>query len=158
MNCSKCNKPKPIINKKHWLCMDCNFERLHKGVSRVEIYKERAKDRVEFKTPRIVRTKINQQTSKEKTIKKELSEIKKSIDQEAIENGTYFCQGCGKSNGLLDKSHILSVGQRKDLELDKENMNLFCRECHTNYESGNMEKMIILNSFEKKCCIEILCI
>jgi len=149
--CSKCLKSKPIENRSKWLCSDCNFERLHNGVSRAQVYKERASERVEAKVPRTIRAKfkpIKQQTSNEAETKKKLHELKLLIEQKAINNGVYYCWGCGKSEGGLDKSHILSVKQRKDLELDENNIDLFCRTCHESWESGIIEKMIILNTFE----------
>lgn len=149
--CSKCLKSKPIENRSKWLCSDCNFERLHNGVSRAQVYKERTSERVEAKVPRTIRAKfkpIKQQTSNEAETKKKLHELKVSIEQKAIDNGAYYCWGCGVGGNSFDKSHILSVKQRKDLELDENNINLFCRDCHNAWESGDLEKMIVLNSFE----------
>lgn len=149
--CSKCLKSKPIENRSKWLCSDCNFERLHNGASRAQVYKERASERVEAKVPRTIRAKfkpIKQQTSNEAETKKKLHELKASIEQKAIDNGVYYCWGCGVGGIALDKSHILSVKQRKDLELDEDNINLFCRDCHMAWESSVIEKMIVLNSFE----------
>lgn len=149
--CSKCLKSKPIVNRSKWLCSECNFERLHNGVSRAQVYKERASERVEAKVPRTIRAKfkpIKQQTSNETETKKKLHELKASIEQKAIDNGVYYCWGCGVGGNSFDKSHILSVKQRKDLELDEDNINLFCRTCHSAWESGDIEKMIVLNSFE----------
>jgi hypothetical protein len=133
------------------LCNDCNYERLHNGASRAQIYKDKIKEREEIKTPRLIRTKykpLKQQTTNEVEIKKKLHELKNSIEQKAIDNGVHYCWGCGKGGVSLDKSHILSVKQRKDLELDENNINLFCRDCHMIWESGSIEKMIVLNTFE----------
>lgn len=149
--CGKCGKNKPIVNRSKWLCDDCNFERLHNGMSRAQVYKDRASERVEAKVPRTIRAKfkpIKQQTSNEAETKKKLHELKASIERKAIDNGVYHCWGCGRGGIVLDKSHILSVKQRKDLELDENNINLFCRDCHMNWESSVIEKMIVLNSFE----------
>lgn len=151
MNCSKCNKAKPIVNKSKWLCDDCNFERLHNGVSRAQVYKERASERVEAKVPRTIRAKfkpVKQQTSTEAEIKRKLHSLKSLIEQKAIDGGVHYCWGCGRIEISYDKSHILSVKQRKDLELDEDNINLFCRTCHEKWESGDIQKMIVLNSFE----------
>jgi ribosomal protein L37AE/L43A len=153
--CTKCGKNLPIVNRTKWLCNDCNFARLHNGATRASIYRENALKRVESKAPRKVRTKFKplpQQKASEAEIKHKLSILKKEIEVEAIQNNMYYCWGCGRATGFcggLDKSHILSVGQRKDLELDKTNMNLFCRDCHTKWESWNIDKMIMLHSFEK---------
>lgn len=153
MTCKKCGENSPIVNKRHWLCNECNYKRLNNGVSRAEMYAKRAKDRQEYKTPRKINAKhkpkpIRQQTSKEVSIKRELIELKKQVHQEAQDNEMYYCWGCGMGGVGLDSSHILSVGQRKDLELDKDNINLFCRECHMDWESNDPRKMIPLITFE----------
>lgn len=144
--CKKCEKDRPIVNKKHWLCEECNYRRLHNGVSRAQVYQERVKERVESKQPKI--TRIKYQATKEASLKKQLSEVKSLIEKKAIDQGVYYCWGCGQSGVVLDKSHILSVKQRKDLELDEANINLFCRNCHNSWESNSIEKMIVLESFE----------
>lgn len=154
MECKKCEKSVPIVNKKYWLCNECNFMRLNNGATRGEVYSERAKKREEFKTPRKTNTKIKpkrmkQQTSKERIVKGQLSELKQQIREEANSDNMYYCWGCGIGGEGLDCSHILSVGQRKDLELDKDNINLFCRGCHNNWESNDFKKMYKLLTFEK---------
>ncbi len=150
MSCKYCNKP--VVNRKYELCIEHNFERLHNGVSRAQVYSSRVKEREEIKTPKLIRAKykpLKQQTTTEAETKKKLHELKASIEQKAINEGLYYCWGCGKGGIALDKSHILSVKQRKDLELDEMNINLFCRDCHMAWESGDIEKMIVLESFEK---------
>lgn len=156
MCCSKCKENKPIVNKKYNLCDDCNFMRLHDGKTKAEVYSERAKDKepkvyiIKSKsTPSRSSKPIKQQTAKEKTRKNELSRVKSEIELDAVQDGKYYCWGCGHAKGGLDKSHILSVKQRKDLELDKENINLFCRDCHTDWESWEIVRMIKLLTFEK---------
>lgn len=152
--CSKCDKNKPIVNRSKWLCDDCNYLRLHNGVSRAQVYQDRAKTRVEQKVPKLnkisTRQKyVNQQTVKEKEIKEKLSALKLEIEIEAQQDNHYYCWGCGKGEKGLDKSHILSVKQRKDLELEKTNINLLCRDCHMKWEGGDIKEMIMLNCFEK---------
>lgn len=158
MACSACGLNKPIQNKKYNLCSDCVFKKSHGGKSRQEVYNERATERQttidsrmralyapshhKYKPPR-------QQRPEERVIKQKLSEIKTEIEMEAIHNDQYFCWGCGISHPGLDKSHILSVGKYKRLELDPDNMNLFCRDCHVNWESGVIERILSLNSLEK---------
>ena len=84
-----------------------------------------------------------------KEIKLKLSTLKTEIEIEAQQDNHYYCWGCGLGTNGLDKSHILSVKQRKDLELEKANINLLCRKCHMNWESNDIEKMIVLHCFEK---------
>lgn len=88
-------------------------------------------------------------SKKDTAIKRELIEVKKGIDQKAMDEDMYYCWGCGNGSTGLDHSHILGVGQRKDLELDPENMNLFDRTCHDAWESGDIMRMLDLNTFEK---------
>lgn len=93
--------------------------------------------------------KMKKQTPKQKIRQKLLSILKNEIRQDAWDNDKYFCQGCGLAGKPLDCSHILSVAQRKDLELDRDNINLFCRECHIKWESGEEEKQMELLTYEK---------
>lgn len=88
-----------------------------------------------------------QQTAKEKNIKGKLSEIKKEIRLDAVQNGEYYCAGCGKSSTSLDVSHILSVGQFKKYELVRRNMQLLDREHHRVWESGTIQEQIELLCF-----------
>lgn len=146
--CSTPNCNKPTINRKYNLCNDCNYIRLN-GKSRQQTYQERNELRPK-KTYQLKSHKpIKQQTQKEFTQKKELSQVKREIELEAVQNGTYYCKGCGISYVGLDKSHIVSVGKRKDLELEKDNINLLCRDCHEDWESGDIIRMIRLQCFEK---------
>lgn len=95
------------------------------------------------------KTKATKQAKKESNTKQQLSVLKKQIEDEALDNDTYFCKGCGASYLGLDKSHILSVGQRKDLELEKENIDLLCRDCHMDWESGNVERLVKLDCIDR---------
>jgi len=93
--------------------------------------------------------KMRKQTPKQKIRQKLLSILKNEIRQDAWDNGEYCCQGCGLGGVPLDCSHILSVAQRKDLELDRDNINLFCRDCHNKWESGEEEKQMELLTYKK---------
>lgn len=151
MSCSRCNKNLPIVNKKYQLCDQCNYIRLN-GRSKKEVYQERKQVQEHVKrlyTPSHKKYRAITQTKKEAMTKQQLSELKKSIELDAIQSGMYFCWGHGEAVGVLDKSHILSVGQFKHLELDRDNINLFCRVCHNAWESGEIDRMAILDTFEK---------
>lgn len=97
-------------------------------------------------------TPIRQQTSKEAGVKNKLSALKKEIELDAVQNDEYYCQGCGKSHPGLDKSHILSVGQFKHLELVKENIQLLDRDCHKIWESGSIDQQMSLHCFVDNVC------
>lgn len=154
MSCSNCQQSKPIVNKKYDLCDDCNYMRLHDGKSKAEVMREKASTQI-AKVPKIYQFKSKKQLSsgqrsqKQIVVDKALQTLKESIRLDAKQDGTYFCKGCGKTEKHLDCSHILSVKHRKDLELIRENINLFCRTCHIDWESGDIIKMIALHSFEK---------
>lgn len=155
-NCEICSKAKPIVNKKYGACDDCNYFRIH-GVTKQEAMKGKQAEWMkkmqqkqiqrQLATPKKPTAPIKQQTSKESSIKTKLACIKREIDLEEVQNGTYFCKGCGHSHVGLDKSHILSVGLYKHLELVKENMQLMCRKCHTIWESGTIEEKMELLCF-----------
>lgn len=97
----------------------------------------------------IKEVKIKQQTDKTRKNEEQLKKLKDSISNKAVKNGTYFCSGCGRGDEWLDRSHILSVKQRKDLELVEENIDLLCRSCHEKWESGNIVKMMSLNCWNR---------
>jgi 5-methylcytosine-specific restriction endonuclease McrA len=170
--CSNCQKNLPIINVKYNICSNCNSVRLW-GKSQSERQKEqsikyrknalqryRAKVTIETDTflqpviklpvkakkPLSTTTRIKAQTTEEALIKKQLSALKQEIRLEAVQNNEYYCCGCGKT-GVLDCSHILSVGQFKHLELVKENIQLLCRECHHQWENKNIQQVIKLHCF-----------
>jgi len=154
MSCNSCRLDKPIVNKKYDLCDDCNYMRLHNGQSKAEVAREKASNKIAtlpkiyvFKTKK--RLSSNQKTQKQQVIDKALQLLKESIRLDAKQSDSYYCKGCGKTERHLDCSHILSVKHRKDLELVRENINLFCRQCHIDWESGDILKMIALHSFEK---------
>jgi hypothetical protein len=122
--------------------------RLH-GKSQQQEYTERAaaKPRKIYTLPQS-RTPIKQQSRKQSVRAKELSALKNEIELDAVQEGRYYCEGCGHSHSHLDKSHIISVGQRKDLELVKANIHLFCRDCHQDWESWSAIRMVKLLTFE----------
>lgn len=144
--CKGCKKPKFIVNKKRFLCDDCNCIRLH-GKSRLELTIQNSKP--------ISRSSIKiasgtSKSNREIEIKKTLKLLKESIHKDNQNHNTYNCQGCGISGYTvhLDCSHILSVKQRKDLELIKDNIQLLCRNCHNDWESWEIKKMLNLHCFK----------
>lgn len=138
------------------LCQGCNHFRLHgetiqetqqkQNAKYIENAREKTKNRP-ISPPKIYT--IKQSSSKNTTQKAKLSELKFSISEEALLNDEYYCKGCGHSNGGLDRSHILSVKQRPDLELDKDNIDLLCRTCHNHWESWDIFRMAALICFER---------
>lgn len=95
------------------------------------------------------KTAINYFSVKGKIKHDAILKVKKEIRDSAKDSNTYFCQGCLRTDKKLDNSHILSIKQRSDLATDKDNINLFCRECHEDFESGNIERMTKSPTFLK---------
>lgn len=132
---------RPAVNKKYKLCNECNYKRLHDGKSRVEILLTKQKPKKRYT--------LRQQTKKQPIISKQLSALKSEIELEKIQNGEYYCKGCGISKSGLDKSHILSVGRYKNLELVKKNIQLLCRDCHNIWEHGSIQEKKRLLCYEE---------
>lgn len=152
MSCNKCKQEKGIVNKKYNLCYECNFQRTHKGETLLEFQKRKQKEYQQKQLSKpgkklVSKKPIKKQTAKESTIKSKLSILKNEIRLEAIQNGEYYCQGCGSADSL-DCSHILSVSLYKYLELVKENIQLLCRTCHMRWEGSYIWEMMELLCFE----------
>lgn len=144
-----------IVNKKYSLCNDCNHLRLHgetvieTSIKRQEVYKHNSEKKLQQTVKKPVKIYyIPQSTTKKAQVNQKLSEVKKKIEMEAIQNGTYYCKGCGKGVAC-DKSHILSIKQHPELELEEENIDLLCRKCHETWESGDIEKIVTLLCFQR---------
>lgn len=119
----------------------CVKEVFSSGLCRSHFFKDVYKEKKQKK-------KTTQQ-AKEIKIKNTLSSLKKKAKEDAYLAGNE-CEGCLKRIfQTLDYSHILSVGQRKDLENDKDNKNMLCRSCHSKWESNNAEQMTSLACFNK---------
>lgn len=130
--CSRCGS-EYVVNKTHVLCDDCNQVRLH-GMTRYE--------RMALKSSRPADV-----SERQRVISSKLKEVKSKISLDRENDGTYACDGCGSSLGHLDRSHILSVKHRPDLQLDPRNINLLCRNCHIKWESWDPVKMTSLICF-----------
>lgn len=152
------------MNVKYGLCANCNSIRLsgktlsQRAVESSTKYRKKAAQRLQERvateggsigkqTEVRVKKAIRQQTNRESLVKAALSGIKRDIELEAIQNGEYYCKGCGKGHVGLDKSHILSVGRFKQYELVKRNIQLLCRTCHVIWESGDIDQQIGLICF-----------
>jgi len=154
--CSKCCRETYIENRTRMLCTDCNFLR-RKGVTKQSYeamkaieYQKRSQEKQSKKPVKQAKSYTFKVTDKQKTTKEELNKLKERIRQKARDEDMYYCWGCGDGSQSLDCSHILSVKQRKDLELVEENINLFCREkCHMGWESGDPKRIVVLQTFEK---------
>lgn len=117
--CSQCGKKTVINNKTRMLCPECNYRRLHKGLSRAEVYKSRLSNR---------KAKLPRKTGERELFLKIWNER------------PHYCVKCGKWLGDEPRpvffSHIKSKGAHPELRLDPDNIELLCSECHHIYEFG----------------------
>lgn len=145
--CKGCQSDQYIVNRTKMLCQRCNHFRLHKETPEETLIKQNQKylERLKEKPYKPIKSV----TKKQSRVNNLLSELKLDIRKQAQQEDMYYCWGCGKGGVDLDCSHILSVKQREDLELDRENINLFCRDCHNNWESWVYSRMSKLLTFEK---------
>lgn len=90
---------------------------------------------------------VTNQALQEKKIKSNLSRLKREAKIKYVEESNGVCEGCRKIRGVLQYSHIISVGQRKDLELHPQNHNMLCQKCHEDWESYDPEKLSKLSVF-----------
>lgn len=155
--CKGCGEDHYIVNRTKMLCDDCNYLRLH-GETRFEResrknlqYQEKSNkkqiERQKNQPPKIY--KIKQSTKKNAKKDDLVAKAKLRVTMKALEEDMYYCWGCGEGSTGLDKSHIVSEKHRKDLAAEDENLNLFCRDCHMDWESGDITKMVQLHTFEK---------
>ena len=152
--CSDCQEAKPA-DTKHFFpfdsegkylqkrCQVCEAKRrVAKGKEYYDRSKARAKEKQANKKP------IQHFSQKGKAIYDQLNGVKKQIRAEADNLDNRFCRGCGRGDVGLDCSHILSTKQRPDLQFDKHNVNLLCRNCHLKHESFDIKLMLELKCFE----------
>lgn len=117
--CKKCGKYRFIVNRTKCLCDDCNYRRLHQGMSRAEVRAEKSK-------------------AKKPKMRRATGEL--ALFKEIWAERPHICTHCGKR--LLEPlkpiyfSHIKSKGAHPELRLEKSNIELTCEECHQKYEFG----------------------
>lgn len=117
--CKKCGEYRYIVNKTKCLCDDCNYKRLHDGLSRFQV-------------------KILKGDNKKPKLRKPTGEL--ALFKEIWAERPHVCTHCGKR--LLEPlkpiyfSHIKSKGAFPELRLKKTNIELTCEFCHQEYEFG----------------------
>lgn len=162
--CKGCDQNKPIVNRKYFLCPDCNTARLHGSD-----WKEKKLQRQQelLKTKVVKASSLRPQKHKLKQISKtntylcsDGSKLTQSqINQKYIETCKMIdlarepiCETCGRGDRPLSHSHIISQKRCKeigkaDLISDENNILLECFEppasnstyCHNIWEYGSME-------------------
>ena len=156
-NCKKCGEEKPIVNKKYYLCNDCNHIRLHGESYEEKQKKKEFKNRHKLTTadklkPKKNKKPLKQRTDKQKEYEEKLRKSYEEFDQIMIDNDSWYCRGCGKAENL-SHSHIIRQSWCKNNNLeylcfDHRNITLHClSSCHQKWESGVIEWMVQLNDF-----------
>lgn len=132
MICKKCGETKIIVNKTKCLCDDCNFKRLHDGLSRFQykLLNKPFKSRTEIKKM-IRRRKLHSPTGE------------RELFAEIWKERPHVCTHCGTELPEPARSyyfsHIKSKGAFPELRLEKSNIELTCLKCHQDWEFGNRQ-------------------
>lgn len=92
--------------------------------------------------------KINQVSTKEAALRRELVKVYAAIDEKAWDEERWHCWSCGNSRPL-SHSHACSRGQNKKLILDASNIFLQCTECHEAWENREWEKIVKFANLKK---------
>ena len=142
--CKECGAERYIVNRKHFLCMECNAIRLHTR-SGVEA-KKRKQEELLKKARR--GSSISKKSGRQKESDRELHAV-----YEKMKEGEMVCSGCGYTKHL-SHSHIIPRSRRKDLETVRENITYHClvradgsEGCHQRHEHHG--KRMELNDYEK---------
>lgn len=160
--CKKCNKTKPIVNKKYGLCQECNWERLHpKEGSFQEHRTKQQKSLVQSSLKKgsiLKRTplkkkpyRIKQVSDKQRKVIKRDEEIYEEVwnmkdhvcEECECDLGDRFRDDNGKIIDRFRYSHILGKDLYPEHRHNTHNFNLLCLECHQKWEYGDKKSMKI---------------
>lgn len=164
-NCRSCNKERLIVNKRHCLCNQCNYIRLH-GDNKPKVYTlKRTPLKRSFKrVKKISSSNIKYRMSDGGLVtQNEINEKYKQACEEIKLERESICQGLGRSDLPLSFSHTISRARCKsigkaDLIWDKNNIELesfeapssFPKAAHNIWESGSIEQKMSLLNFSRK--------
>jgi DNA-directed RNA polymerase subunit RPC12/RpoP len=162
--CVECHRSLPIVNRKYWMCDDCNYKRLHKGVSKQQAYQARSRDRQMGKVKVPIVPHFDDKDQLVKALKKtfsinKISNKKAARDKEMHKTYAHIdqtrepiCEGCGRGDRPLSHSHVLSQNNRPDLAADEHNIRLHCfgnqTYCHETWERGLPDEVMMMDDFE----------
>lgn len=121
-NCKGCGVELLIVNKKYYLCQQCNWQRLHPDEDEKEVKKQKQKSLVQNRVKNA--GKLNKVSNKntylcsngerisQSTIERRLKETYNLMDntREAV------CESCGASQWPLSHSHIISRDRAKKIK------------------------------------------
>lgn len=133
--CKECGRWRKIVNKKYYLCQDCNWKRLHPNEKpKVYVFKQASIKGVSSKKAKAI--------------------IQRNRTYQEIDNNEErVCSGCGSGQWPLSHSHLIPVSKRVDLESCRENIVYDClsigehKGCHDRWETHSVEEMMKLNDF-----------
>lgn len=177
MSCTKCGLNKPIKNKFHKLCLECNNERLY-GSKYGKQYNNTLSNKTSFKSSKkkgksnkslfapVKKTKVSEKLEfnniKEGEEKVHMI-VQDEIFYEKCFNTFYHkCEECsqpqptefrneeGKVIARYRYSHIIPKSIAPELRHDINNINDLCVSCHGEWENGEQKKMRIYEKNSKK--------
>ena len=141
-----CGKTRYIVNRRHWLCQECNYIRLH-GEGAVEEKRKKAEKLLRGKVTRA--SKIKGKSAKQRKIDEELSRVYEEIERER----PHVCTGCGSTKNL-SHSHIIRRSWSQGFVTLKENITYHClvrqdgsEGCHDRWETTSQRHE--LNDYEE---------
>lgn len=127
--CKRCKQPRIIVNKKFFLCDNCNQIRLHGKPRGLRHFEKTKNKETKYK---ITKIKRKRKTTGEAALFKEIWEEREHI-----------CHNCKIPLGDEMKTfffmHIRSKGAHGKLRLVKTNIELACYDCHTAYDRISIE-------------------
>ena len=126
LKCKVCGSPY-VVNRTHKLCHIHNQERLHG-----EDWKKRLKRRIK---------PISEK-------KKKVLDKKNKVYEEMDSKWNGRCTGC-KEAIPCSHSHIIPVSEAPELECEEENITHHCFDCHSKWETHNIEVMVGLYDFRE---------
>jgi DNA-directed RNA polymerase subunit RPC12/RpoP len=120
--CSKCGNKRVIVNKKYYLCDECNYFRLH-GETKYDSFRRKQREQ-------------NKKRKHKKTGEWELF-------MEIWAEREHKCHNCGIRIFVpkpINFMHKKSKGASPSLRLKKSNIEIVCRDCHYAYDFQGMDK------------------
>ncbi|MEM6734449.1 MAG: hypothetical protein AAF620_00125 [Bacteroidota bacterium] len=132
----ECGQTRYIVNKRHYLCQQCNYTRLHGEGALAEKYKKAA---LLLKGKVKKASSVKPKSEKQQTIERELANVYREI---ALER-PHICTGCGNTQNL-SHSHIIRRSWSQDFVIVKDNITYHClirqngsEGCHSRWESAS---------------------
>ena len=137
-----CDEKHPIVNRTHWLCTNCNRERLDSNSGGRKKERKQLLAKTTFKASQVPlknTKKMNQKSSKQKVI-----DVAYSGTLKILEKREYICTGCGATDGLTP-SHLVPRSWNRSLVAVARNVTWHCLVCHPLWESP---RRMELNDYE----------